>query len=79
VVRGREIDGRIGSLTWGTRTSASPWTGTGHLMPDSEDEAAALLDSYLARASEQVARASLAPLLSGSDRIASDLVGPNLP
>jgi integrase len=34
----------------------------GHLMPGNEDEAAALLDSYLARASEQAARASLAPV-----------------
>jgi integrase len=36
----------------------------GHLMPGTEDEAAALLDAFLARAEEQSARASLAPLVS---------------
>jgi len=34
----------------------------GHLMPGNEKEAAALLDTYLARASEDAARASLAPV-----------------
>jgi integrase len=36
----------------------------GHLMPGNEDEAATLLDAYLARASEAPARASLAPVVS---------------
>lgn len=36
----------------------------GHLFPSNEDEAAALLDAFLARASEQSARASLAPAVS---------------
>ncbi|HWF74405.1 MAG TPA: tyrosine-type recombinase/integrase, partial [Solirubrobacteraceae bacterium] len=36
----------------------------GHLMPGNEDEAAGLLDAYLARASETAARASLAPIAS---------------
>ena len=47
----------------------------GHLMPGNEDEAATLLDAYLARASESDARASLAPVVSGSDRIQSDSIG----
>ncbi len=34
----------------------------GHLMPGNENEAAALLDAYLSRASEDAARASLAPV-----------------
>jgi hypothetical protein len=36
----------------------------GHMMPGNENEAAALLDAYLSRASEQAARASLAPVVS---------------
>jgi len=36
----------------------------GHLMPGNEEEAAALLDALLARASDQSARASLAPVVS---------------
>lgn len=36
----------------------------GHLMPGNEDEAAGMLDAYLARASETPARASLAPVVS---------------
>ncbi len=36
----------------------------GHLMPGNEDEAACLLDAYLARANEQAARANLAPVMS---------------
>jgi integrase len=36
----------------------------GHLMPGNEDEAAGLLDAYLARASEATARAILAPVAS---------------
>ncbi|MGO9974408.1 MAG: tyrosine-type recombinase/integrase [Solirubrobacteraceae bacterium] len=47
----------------------------GHLMPGNEDEAAALLDRYLARASEDAARANLAPVALGSSRIQSDPVG----
>ena len=47
----------------------------GHLMPGNEDEAAGLLDAYLARATEGAARASLAPVVSGSDRIPSDAIG----
>jgi hypothetical protein len=33
-------------------------------MPGNEDEAAGLLDAYLARASETASRASLAPIAS---------------
>src|SRR5205085_8622847 len=44
----------------------------GHLMPGNEDEAAGLLDAFLARASEDAARASLAPVAPGSDRIEPD-------
>jgi integrase len=36
----------------------------GHLMPGNEDQAAALLDAFLARATEEAARASLAPVVS---------------
>lgn len=36
----------------------------GKLMPGNEDEAARLLDSFLTRASEAPARASLAPVVS---------------
>jgi integrase len=36
----------------------------GHLMPGNEEQAAALLDAFLARASEEAARASLAPVAS---------------
>ncbi|HEY2161746.1 MAG TPA: tyrosine-type recombinase/integrase [Solirubrobacteraceae bacterium] len=49
----------------------------GHLMPGNEDEAAALLDAFLARASEDTARASLAPVVSGLGRIQSDPIGSN--
>ena len=44
----------------------------GHLMPGNEDEAATLLDAYLARA-------SLAPVVSGSGRIQSDSIGAQIP
>lgn len=47
----------------------------GHLMPGNEEEAAAMLDAFLARASEESARASLAPVVSGLDRIQSDAIG----
>ena len=36
----------------------------GHLMPGNEEEAAALLDAFLARANESAGRASLAPVVS---------------
>jgi integrase len=36
----------------------------GHLMPGNEDQAAALLDAFLARATEEATRASLAPVVS---------------
>lgn len=36
----------------------------GHLMPGDESEAADLLDKVLARASDEAARASLAPVVS---------------
>jgi integrase len=49
----------------------------GHLMPGNEEEAAGLLDAYLMRASGDVARATLAPVLSESGRIQSDPVGSN--
>jgi integrase len=51
----------------------------GHLMPGNEDEAATLLDAYLARASAANSRASLAPVASGSDRIQSDSMGAHIP
>jgi integrase len=44
----------------------------GHLMPGNEDEAAGLLDAYLARA-------NLAPVAPVSDRIQSDPIGVDLP
>ena len=36
----------------------------GHLMPGNEEHAAALLDAFLARATDESARASLAPVVS---------------
>ena len=57
--------------------SASP--STRHMMPGNQDEVAGLLDAYLARANETAARASLAPVMSGSDRIQSDPIGAETP
>jgi integrase len=51
----------------------------GHLMPGNENEAASLLDAFLARASEDAARANLAPEVSRSARIPSDLIGSDSP
>lgn len=50
----------------------------GHLMPGNEDEAAALLDAFLARVTDASARASLAPVVSGLDRIQPDPTGADI-